>query len=173
MGLDQITIPTAKMLLSNIATGETIEALFNPTRFSESLEVNYARLSIPGLSHQVMQYVNTNNVAIPITLYFDAFKKSSSFEQVLYQRRFLQHLCYPKRGAQTVAGGGTPRALFVWPSFIRLTCVITSLTFQYLNFNRRGQPIRFTADLNFEEIRDIKWFSDDAIVHGSDRPQGG
>ena len=47
-------VPTARMYLINLATGIERTAQFNPTEFSRTLEVEYARQTVPGLSHKVM-----------------------------------------------------------------------------------------------------------------------
>ena len=56
---------------------------------------------------------------------------TTDLETIHRARRFLQSLCYPRRGAEDVVGGGPPRALFVWPGVISLTCVLTALSFKY------------------------------------------
>jgi len=42
---------------------------FNPPDFTENFNANYARHNVPGLSYQVMHYINTNNETIPLQIY--------------------------------------------------------------------------------------------------------
>ena len=159
----------ARMIIVNVTSGAFIEAQFNPTEFTEALQVNYARQTIPGLSHQRLQYVNTNNVRIPLALELEALDPASSLDDVLSAKRFLQHLCYPRRGAQDVVGGGPPRVLFIWPQTISLNCVVTDLSFTYQRFNGEGAPVQITANVTLEEIRDVRLPSEDVLVDGSQR----
>ncbi len=167
----------ARMSIANIATGGSVEAQFNPTEFEEALEVHWARQTVPGLSHQPLQFVSTGNVKFSLELRFEAQEPTSGLEHILFARRFLQSLCYPRRGAEDVAGGGPPRALFVWPSVISLTCVVTGLSFNYGRFNRAGAPVQFTARVTLEEVRDVRLLSEEVLADGTQRsgvgPGGG
>ena len=177
MALDVAAQKPARMSIANIATGESIDAQFNPTDFEEALEVNWARQTVPGLSHQPLQFVNTGNAKFTLELNFEAQDPTADLEQIHLARRFLQSLCYPRRGAEDVIGGGPPRALFVWPNVVSLTCVVTGLSFKYGRFNLEGAPIQFTAKVTLEEIRDVRLISEDVLADGSQRsgaaPGGG
>jgi hypothetical protein len=158
-----------RMSVTNLATGESIEAQLNPTELEESLDVDYARQTVPGLSHQPLPFVQTNNTKLSLELYFDASAAGYTLDQILYARRFLQSLCYPRRGASDVVGGGPPRVLFAWPGIISLTCVITALSFKYTRFNQQGVPVQFTAKVTYEEIRDVRLTSDEVLQSGTQR----
>jgi hypothetical protein len=173
MALDVAGQVPARMSIANVSTGDSVEAQFNPTELEEALEVNWARQTVPGLSHQPLQFVNTGNVKFTLELAFEAQDPTADLDQILHARRFLQSLCYPRRGATSVIGGGPPRVLFVWPSFVSLTCVITTLTFKYSRFNLAGTPIQFTAKLGLEEIRDVRLLSEDVLASGTQRSGAG
>jgi hypothetical protein len=162
-----------RMSIANVSSGESIEAQFNPTELEEALEVNWARLTVPGLSHQPLQFVNTGNTKFTLELQFEAQNATTDVERNLRARRFLQSLCYPRRGAANVAGGGPPRVLFVWPTFVSLTCVIASLSFKYSRFNLAGTPIHFTAKVALEEIRDVRLLSEEVLANGTQRSSTG
>ena len=169
MALEVAGQTPARMSIANISTGDSIEAQFNPTELEEALEVNWARQTVPGLSHQPLQFVNTGNTKFTLELNFEAQDPTADLAQLLRARRFLQSLCYPRRGAGDVISGGPPRALFVWPTVISLTCVITSLAFKYSRFNLAGTPVQFTAKLGLEEIRDVRLLSEDVLASGTQR----
>ena len=173
MALDVAAQTPARMSIVNLSTTDSVEAQFNPADFEEALEVNWARQTVPGLSHQPLQFVNTGNVKFTLELNFEAQDPAADLDQLLGARRFLQSLCYPRRGAADVAGGGPPRALFVWPTIVSLTCVITSLTFKYSRFNLAGTPVQFTAKVGLEEIRDVRLLSEDVLANGSQRSGAG
>ncbi len=169
MSLDVASERPARMSIANVATGEAVEAQFNPSEFEEALEVNWTRQTVPGLSHQPLQFVNTGNVKFTLELNFEAQDPSTDLDTIHQSRRFLQSLCYPRRGAEDVVGGGPPRALFVWPNVISLTCVVTALSFKYGRFNLEGTPVQFTAKVTLEEIRDVRLLSEDVLADGSQR----
>ncbi len=168
MSLDAGQRP-ARMSIANVSSGDSIEAQFNPTEFEEALEVNWARQTVPGLSHQPLQFVNTGNTKFTLELNFEAQDPVTSLDQIHLARRFLQSLCYPRRGAEDVIGGGPPRALFVWPNVVSLTCVVTSLSFKYGRFNLEGTPIQFAAKVTLEEVRDVRLLSEDVLADGTQR----
>lgn len=172
MSIDVAAQAPARMSIADVSSGESIEAQFNPTEFEEAVEVNWARQTVPGLSHQPMQFVNTGNVKFTLELQFEA-QDPSDIDQILRARRFLQSLCYPRRGAADVVGGGPPRALFVWPTFVSLTCVIASLSFKYSRFNLAGTPVHFTAKVALEEIRDVRLLSEEVLANGTQRSGAG
>jgi hypothetical protein len=169
MGFEAAQQLPARMAIYNLATSDSIEAQFNPTELEEQLDVNWARLTVPGLSHQPLQFVHTGNVKFALELRFDALDARSSLEQILLARRFLQSLCYPRRNAQNVAEGGAARTLFVWPNIISLSCVITTLSFKYIRFNIEGTPVVYTVKVGLEEIRDVRLVAEDVLSGGSRR----
>ena len=172
MGIETAARRPARMSLANLATGESIEAQFNPSGLEESLEVNWTRQVVPGLSHQPLQFVHTGNDKFNLELLFEALE-ATGLDDLLLARRFLQSLCYPRRGAQDVIGGAPPRVLFVWPTIASLTTVITSLAFKYERFNVAGTPTRFTVKVSLEEIRDVRLFADDVLRSGTRRSGAG
>jgi len=160
-------VPVAKMYLVNLATGIERVVQFNPTEFSRTLEVEYAKQTVPGLSHKIMQYVSTGNSAFEMELFFDADNRDQILQN-LATRRFIESLCYP-RGVNSIVDGGPPRVLFVWPTFISLTTLITSVTETFTKFASDGTPIGFTLSLAMEETRDARLLSDDVIMQGLER----
>ena len=172
MTLNSAGISPIRGELCNLRTGEAIEFLLNPTNFSEQVRVNYNRLQIPGLSHQVLQFVSTGNATLPIEFYLDKFFAGSVGAEdadILNFKRFLQALTVPSAGAEDVVGGGPPRALFIWPGLVSLTCVLTSLEFKYEQFDVFGDIVIYRARTTFEEIRDVRITSEEIRDIGSER----
>ncbi len=98
-----------KGALTNLDSTETFEFEFNPPEFSESIGANYARHNVMGLSHQILQYLSTNNNKISLDLYLsgaapylDASQIGSLTEpkyedvyDISRGKNFLQALVYP------------------------------------------------------------------------------
>jgi hypothetical protein len=169
MNADVASQVPVRMAIANLATGDSIEAQFNPNELEEGLEVNWARQTVPGLSHQPLQFVQTGNTRFTLELSFEAQDPGVTLDDIHHRRRFLQSLCYPRQGAGDVTAGGPPRVLFVWPSIVSLSCVITALSFKYTRFNLNGTPIAFTAKVTLEEIRDVRLLSEDVLASGTQR----
>jgi len=172
MSLIYAGIPPIRGELCNLRTGEGVGFLLNPTDFSEQVRVNYNRLQIPGLSHQILQFVSTGNATLPIEFYLDKFFAGQIHPEdpdILDFKRFLQALTVPSAGAEDVVGGGPPRALFIWPGLVSLTCVLTSLELKYEQFDIFGDVLVYRARTTFEEIRDVRITSEEIRELGSER----
>ena len=175
MGLIAVRSELVRGQICNVKTGESMPFLLNPTELSERVQVNYNRLQVPGLSHQILQYVSTGNATLPVEFYLDKFfaaqVQGEQDPDILDFKRFLQALTVPTGGAEDVVGGGPPRALFIWPGLISLTCVLTNLELQYQQFNRQSSVLVYRAKTTFEEIRDVRITSDEIRESGSQRAE--
>lgn len=163
------------MQLVNLVTTKVMEAQFNPEEFTEQLGAVYAKLTVPGLSHQVKQFIHTEDVAIEFELYYHSNTSGSQVEQqkrILAARTFLYAAVHPW-SSSTIKKGGPPRVLFVWPNFISLTCVITKLRFRYTRFNLQGAPVAYRAAVGIEEIRDVHVTMEEILANGTQRSAGG
>lgn len=147
-----------------------VEVQFNPTEFQRSMEVEYARQTVPGLPHKILQYVSTSNSVFEMELYFQAHHRDQMLTN-LTTRNFLESLCYP-RGVSQFVDAAPPRVLFMWPRFVSMTCVVTGMTDNYTQFTQLGRPREFTVTLTLEEIRQVRMLSEDVWLTGLKRPPG-
>jgi hypothetical protein len=143
--------------LSNLRTGVTRNFQFNPTQWEEAIGAEFARQTVPGLSHQVMQFINTRNREVTLDLFFSNANYPSGSKggvnPILSTRRWLRSLVHPRRGGGRVTGGA-PRVLFTWPAFITFTAFIVDLKFTYRRFNWKGEPTQMVVAVSLEEVRD-------------------
>ena len=177
MGLAEATeTAPPRMRIFNLRTNERFVLQFNPSQFSERLQVNYARPSVLGQSHQELQYLNTANLVIPMQFFFYSADQAAHAKGQ-DAKKFLHALCYPVSGADSIVGGAPPRALVVWPNVLSLTTKLTMLVTNNQRFNIKGELVQFTANVTFEEMRDVRWTSEDARILGLRRtgevPGGG
>lgn len=159
MSITVADIRPPRCVLVNVGTGESMECLFNPTQLSEKVQVNWIRLSVLGLSHQVLQYQSTSNRQLTsVEFYLDRFFASEQPGDVdiLAFRGFLRALTLPRQGADSVMHGAPPRTLFIWPRVITIETVLTSLEFQYRQLAVTGSVLVYAATVNFEEILDTR-----------------
>ena len=170
--------PTQRMSITDLTTLEEVEMQFNPSELTETVRIDWARLRIPGLSHERLQFNHTENYKATFRLIFDALTENSSGISIrrgndaarnLDTRNFLMSLCYPKQGAATVSDGEAPRVLLVWPNLISLTAKIDELKFHHSRFALDGTPTFFEVDITLEEIRDTRLTSEDVRASGTQR----
>jgi len=136
-----------------------MECLFNPTQLSEGVHVNWNRLAVLGLSHQVLQYQGTGNRQLwGVEFYLDRFfaAEQPTDVDILDFRAFLRALTVPPEGSQGVVDTCPPRVLFIWPQVVTLECVVGSVEFQYQQFGSDGTVLVYTAKVAFEEIPDTR-----------------
>jgi hypothetical protein len=172
MSMAEATAPPARMHIIDLSTGEDLEVFFNPEQIQEQIEVAYNRLTVPGMSHQPLQYSHTGNHGVNVDLYAVG---QNDAQNILIEdfRRFLMSLCYPKGDAGTIDDGAPPRVLFVWPLVWTWTAVVTGLKITSSQFAQNGRISRYIASLSFEEIRDVRLTSDDVRRHGTRRSASG
>lgn len=162
-----------RMHLIDLTTGEDREVMFNPEQISETIAISYSAITVPGMSHQPLNYTFTGNHAIPIELYFQA----STLEGRLVLddwRRFILSLGYPKANAGTISDGAPPRVMFVWPNVWSFVCVLKNITINASSFSADDLRIsRYTAAMQLEEIRDVRLTSEEVRRNGTRRSASG
>jgi hypothetical protein len=150
-----------RMSLTNITSGETLEAQANPVTLTESVTANWQDETVPGLSHQPSQFSHTSNFAVSFELHY-MVSSINAMADAERARRFLLSLAYPIGMADEVGSAGPPRVLLVWPHMLSLTCTVRSVQIAHQRFNRRAQSVEFRAQLQVAEIRDRRLTSEQA-----------
>jgi len=158
--MEATTITPPRLLFVNLVSTDELEVQFNPTQLMEQIEANWARQTIPGQSHEPLQFVNTANFKLDLELFFRAISKSE-LETIHRARRQIFSWAYPRDVAGDVAGGGAPRILVYWPGMLSLTCVMTNAAFTHQRFNKKGRSVQFICRLQLEEIRDTRLHFDE------------
>ena len=176
LGIASAMARSPRCVLVNVTTGESIECLFNPTQLTEKVRVNWNRLSVPGLSHQVLQFQSTGNRQLSsVEFYLDRFFASEQPGDVniLAFRSFLRALTVPPAGTEDVAGTAPPRVLVIWPSVLTVEAVVTDVEFQYRQIASDGRILVYTATVSFEEILDVRLTSGELREEGESTEQVG
>ncbi len=153
--------------LVNVTTAESIDCLFNPTQLTEKVQVNWNRLAVPGLSHQVLQYQSTGNRELSsVEFYLDRLFASEQpgDTDILEFRAFLRALTVPPGETEGVVATAPPRTLFIWPEVLVVEAVLTSVEFQYRQFGVDGRVLVYAASVGFEEILDVRVTSEQLRV---------
>ena len=159
MGIEMAMVRPPRCLLVNVTTGESMECLFNPTQLTEKVQVNWNRLAVPGLSHQVLQFQSTGNRQISgVEFYLDRFfaAEQPGDVDILDFRGFLRALTVPPEQTEGVVDTAPPRTLFIWPQVITIETVVTGVEFQYRQVAVDGAVLVYAATVTFEEILDTR-----------------
>lgn len=157
-----------RVRLFNLRTQEGFAIQFNPTQFEERVAVNYARPPVLGHSHQELQYLNTNNLQVPMQFFFLS-RDIASHEVVQDAKAFFYSLVYPVNEPGSIVGSAPPRCLLVWPKVLSLTAKVTQLSIKNQRFNSDGEVVQLLIDCQFEEMRNVRYTSNAARVNGSRR----
>ncbi len=164
MGIEIAGVRAPRCFLINVETTEMISCLFNPTRISEKVQVNWNRVTVPGLSHQLLQFQSTGNRQLPsVEFYLDktfATQPRGDID-ILDFRGFLRALTVPPKGTEGVPATAPPRTLFVWPHVVSVVGVLTDLEFNYKQFAADATVLVYTATASFEEVLDARVTSED------------
>lgn len=149
-----------RCVLVNLATFEQKQAQFNPRALTRSLKANYARLTVPGLSHQPLHYVNTGNTQLPSVEFVMDRAMDPSFDVADFLG-FLRSLLLPPEPAGGVPQLAPPRVLFVWPNVLSIEAVGIDLTEQYDLFYADAGVRSAIGTITFEQILDFRITGDD------------
>ncbi|MGO9227916.1 MAG: LysM peptidoglycan-binding domain-containing protein [Bryobacteraceae bacterium] len=155
--------------------GDTIEALFNPERYTVTKGVQFAEIGIPGLDSPVLQFVRGQNEKIQMELFFDTTD---------------QGMIDPVTDVRTLSGqvyqllkvdGDThapPRVLLSWGDDNQLTSygssvapwlVLESVSEEFSLFAPSGIPLRAKLNCTFREAWTIDQQLQATPRHSSDR----
>lgn len=159
MGIELAMARPPRCVLVNVTSGESMECLFNPTQLSEKVQVNWNRLAVPGLSHQVLQFQSTSNRQLAgVEFYLDRFfaTEQPGEPDVLDFRAFIRALTVPPAGTEGVVDTAPPRTLFIWPEVVTVETVVTDVEFQYRQLGLDGRVLVYAATVTFEEILDVR-----------------
>jgi hypothetical protein len=135
----------ARMSLSNLSVDpiRTVEAMFNPTEWSTSIQNEFVQHQVPGLSYRPKQYTGTANSVIPLELFHFSSEPGDKTSLQEYSR-WYESLAFP------LENGLLPVVLFRWPRIAAVPCNINKVETKFQLFARDGAPRQLTVMLELE-----------------------
>lgn len=162
----------------------SMELFFNPEQVTVAAGAEWARIAVPGLSHEVLQYSHSASDEMTFTLQWSALEAIRRLRQAqapgeqmrratvrrlpvnnidpfLKIRELTESMPYIYRDflkAFTVpveAGKAPSRCLFIWPNMFSMIAVITDVDFTFTKFSTQGLPMAWSANLTFVELRRV------------------
>jgi len=156
-------------------TETVFPVLFNPETLNEEISVQWSKLQVIGLDHEVPHYTNTRSLSYNLEFYW------SEFQYYLRQRtqprpptnntlnsvptkpqdaqafmNFLRSCAFPTR-----TGLRPPTLKVIWPGMFELLGVVERITFAFTRFDTNLAPIVYRATVGFLETRVTRRFSED------------
>lgn len=171
--------PDRVVLIANPGeeSAESFTVLLNPSSLKETINVEWSKLPVIGLDHEVPHYSRTRSLMIPMSFYFSAYEQarqgfspnladnaaitpllpeSALKRQSMDFVNFLRSLCFPTR-----AGLRPPTVKVIWKNVLEFLAVVENVSFTYTKFDRSMAPIVYQADVSFLEVRLTRRFSED------------
>lgn len=154
-----------------------MEFFFNPREVSITANAVWAKIPIPGLSHEVMQYSHTESVPVTLTLEWSALETlrrrragqaavdvgedpnlrpvANPFSDMNHHqdkgfmyRDFLYSFSVPMS-----PGRAPSRCMVIWPNFISVIGVVAPVAFKFTQWAKGGWPMAFAASITLTEHR--------------------
>lgn len=167
----------ARMFLHHLASGITLQSMYNPQQVEETLTVAWGKLAVLGASSEPMQYGHTSNLGIPLSLTFDGHSTRHVTPGVLknagvpgvsalaqnqpveFARRFMLASCFGRRGATTIQGIAPSRMLLVWPNMWQLAARVMEVKNGHTKFEPTlaSQIMTSSLKLEYESLVRLTW----------------
>lgn len=141
-----------KALITNTATGDKIPVMFNPTDYTVSQDINYARAAVPGLSQPLLQFVNGNVPTLEMELFLDTNEAvQANGQSIAAAGSDVRKLTRKITGLMAIEPSthAPPVLLFTWAS-LSFTCVLGRATQKFVMFLGDGTPVRARLQVSFQ-----------------------
>lgn len=154
-----------KAVIANTVTHESIPVMFNPSDYTVSQDINYAKAAVPGLSQPLMQFVNGNVPTLEMELFLDTNETLQiNGKTVATAGSDVRTLTQQIVNLMTIdaTSHGPPIIVFTWSS-LSFTCVLQRVSQKFVMFLADGTPVRARLQVVFSgynnantEPREIK-----------------
>ena len=162
-----------KLSIRNLSTGDILGAQFNPDELTETFEAKWNNVTVPGLSHELMQFSNSVNDKLSFKLFFtnQAVQSTATkfrdqqapLDSIQYARRLLKSWTVPVPSAYSVTSAAPATLLLVWPQTLSFQCVLTKVDFKISNWDMSESPLgpsRAEAQIELINIVDAHFNAD-------------
>jgi hypothetical protein len=140
-----------KAVITNTITQASVPVMFNPTEYTVSQEINYAKAAIPGLSQPLLQFVNGNVPALEMELFLDTNETVRISGRTIATagsdvRTLTQQITNLMNIDSTTHA--PPVVVFTWSS-LSFTCVLARASQKFVMFLADGTPVRARLQVLF------------------------
>jgi Contractile injection system tube protein/LysM domain len=141
--------------LTNLDTGQQVEALFNPNEYSLSKDNNFAQIAVPGLGSPILQFVHGNMRTLDMELFFDSLEQHKHGSRVINQPQDdVRKLTKPVVDLLDInpETHAPPVVLFNWGG-LTFKGVLAKVSQRFTMFLDNGVPIRARLTVTFNEFK--------------------
>jgi len=141
-----------KAVITNTNTGDKIPVMFNPTDYTVSQDINYAKAAVPGLSQPLLQFVNGNVPTLDMELFLDTNEAVQINGKTIAAagsdvRKLTQQITNLMAIDSTTHA--PPVVVFTWSS-LSFTCVLARAVQKFVMFLGEGTPVRARLQVSFQ-----------------------
>jgi hypothetical protein len=140
-----------KAVITNTITQANVPVMFNPTDYTVSQEINYAKAAIPGLSQPLLQFVNGNVPALEMELFLDTNETVSiNGKTIATAGSDVRTLTQQITDLMSIDSSthAPPVIVFTWAS-LSFTCVLARAVQKFVMFLSDGTPVRARLQVVF------------------------
>ncbi len=141
-----------KAIITNTVTKEKLPVMFNPTDYTVSQDINYARAAIPGLSQPLLQFVNGNVPTLEMELFLDTNEAVQvNGRTIAAAHSDVRNLTQQVTNLMAIDSTthAPPVLLFTWAS-LSFTCVLGRVAQKFVMFLGDGTPVRARLQVSFQ-----------------------
>lgn len=141
-----------KAIITNTVTHAQLPVLFNPSDYTVSQDINYAKAAVPGLSQPLLQFVNGNVPTLEMELFLDSNEAVVSNGRLIAAAGTDVRVLTRQITNLMMIDSTThapPVAVFTWSS-LTFTCVLARVTQKFVMFLGDGTPVRARLQVSFQ-----------------------
>jgi nucleoid-associated protein YgaU len=166
-------MPLEKLKIE-VENGPTIEARFNPEKYTVSKSVQIAEIGIPGLDSPIQHYVRGQTQKVSFELFFDTteFGMVDDVRDVRELTKAIHDLLRIRRATHApprcrLLWGD--RKLFAYEANHSPWCLLESVSEELTVFSPTGLPLRAKLTVSFREAWTIERQLEETARHSPDR----
>lgn len=136
-------MPLEKVRITVEHTGERIDAMFNPEKYSINHDNNFASQGIPGRRGPLLQFVQGNMQTLDMEFFFDTYEQRSDVRSQTQRVVKLLDIDSDLHAP--------PVLLLSWAS-LQFRCVLAKANQEFNMFLETGVPVRAKVTATFNEF---------------------
>jgi len=131
-----------------------VEVQLNPNEFMIRAGAEYARLDVPGLSHQVVQWSHTKSKEFEFTLEWDYDVESAWCQRKGLSQVDARFYIWLMSFVEPLEAGCGPAPMQVyWPGFLWIGGVVADVEVRVQRWGSDGVPRTYSSKVSFLEVR--------------------
>jgi hypothetical protein len=150
----------AKAIIKSTEAGVTLECLFNPKEYQFAKANSWPADQKTGYNLPQLNFGGGQPATLQMELFFDTYAETRQggaprdVRKVYTDQLWKLMRVNAKLKDKKIKRGRPPTVLFIWGNAWSFEAVITSLQLKFTLFHSDGTPVRATANVTFQEIKD-------------------